>query len=72
MVWSLQTLYIIVNEQDYSIVDGWKPHLRFTFIRSVDQNIMNKWYYLLSVAESLQSEDDDAIIWMHESKGFVL
>jgi hypothetical protein len=64
-------LYVIVNEQNVSIADAWDGiQLKLTFRRSVDQQLMNRWYDLLSVAESIQyTGDEDAIIWKYESNG---
>jgi hypothetical protein len=62
---------MIVNKKNVYIAstcDG--THLKFTFRRSVNQQLMNKWYDMVSVAESLQfSGEDDAIIWKYERKG---
>jgi hypothetical protein len=64
-------LYVIVNEQNILIADVWDGrHLKLTFRRSVDQQLMNRWYELMSVAESIQfTGDEDAIIWKYECNG---
>jgi hypothetical protein len=65
---------VIVNEKNVSnanTCDG--THLKFTFRRSVNQQLMNKWYDLVSVAESLQfSGEDDAIFGSMREKVFIL
>jgi hypothetical protein len=48
-------------------------HLKLTLRRSVDQQLMNRWYDLVSVAESIQYTGEvDAIIWKYESSGVYL
>jgi hypothetical protein len=67
-------LYVLINEHKKSIVELWDGvNLKCTFRRSVDQNLMQRWYDLRSIAESLHlSVEEDADIWRFDSKGFIL
>jgi hypothetical protein len=64
-------LYVLINEQNKSIAELWDGvNLKCTFRRSVDQNLMQRWYDLRSIAESLHlSVEEDAVIWKFDSKG---
>jgi hypothetical protein len=45
-------LYVFANEKSISVANAWDGlHLKLTFRRSVDQQLMNRWYDLVSVAE---------------------
>jgi hypothetical protein len=63
-------LYIIANEHNVSIVKVWDgTKLKIPFMRSVDQLMMNMWYELVSIAESLHlNDEDDSIILKFEAK----
>jgi hypothetical protein len=64
-------LYSIVNEQRKLISEIWDgKNLRFTFRRTVTQQIMGQWYELLEIASSIRlGEEEDAIIWLYNSSG---
>jgi hypothetical protein len=64
-------LYVLINEQNKSIAELWDGvNLKCTFRRSIDQNLMQRWYDLRSIAESLHlSVEEDAVIWKFDSKG---
>jgi hypothetical protein len=64
-------LYVLVNEQNISIAKVWDGrNLKLTFRRCVDHQLMQRWYDLKSIAESIQvDETEDSLIWKFESKG---
>jgi hypothetical protein len=58
-----------VNEQGKSINELWDgENLKFTFRRTMNQEVMNRWYQLLEITSSLQlGEEENAIIWQYNS-----
>jgi hypothetical protein len=64
-------LYIIANEHNVSIADVWDGvQLNISFRRTVDQVMLNRWYELVGIVESLHlNDEEDAIIWKFEAKG---
>jgi hypothetical protein len=65
------SLYSIVNEQGKAICEVWDgENLRFTFRRTVDQEMMDQWHELLGIASSISlGDEDDTIIWQYNSSG---
>jgi hypothetical protein len=64
-------LYVLVNEQNISIAEVWDGvNLKLTFRRCVDHQLMQRWYDLKSIAESIQFDGTaDSLIWKFEAKG---
>jgi hypothetical protein len=64
-------LFVLVNEHDKSIQELWDgTNLKCTFRRKVDHRLLQRWYDLKSIAESLcLSNEEESIIWKFESKG---
>jgi hypothetical protein len=64
-------LYVLVNEQNISIAEVWDGrNLKLTFRRCVDHQLMQRWYDLKSIVESIQFDGtEDSLIWKFESKG---
>jgi hypothetical protein len=67
----LWDLYVLINEQNKSISELWDGvNFKCTFRRTVDQTLMQRWYDLKSIAESLHlSAEEDSVIWKFDSKG---
>jgi hypothetical protein len=48
-------LYVLVNEQNVSIAEVWDGvNLKLTFRRCVDHQLMQRWFDLKSIAESIK------------------
>jgi hypothetical protein len=55
-------LCIIANEHNVSIVDVWDvTQLEISFRRTFDQLMMNRWYELVGIAESLYLNDEEVL-----------
>jgi hypothetical protein len=47
-----------------------EKNLRFTFRRTIDENLMQQWLELKQIAEDVHYEEgDDCIIWQYSSSG---
>jgi hypothetical protein len=47
-----------------------EKNLRFTFRRTIDENLMQQWLELKQIAEDVHYEEgDDYIIWQYSSSG---
>jgi hypothetical protein len=64
-------LYCIVNEQNRTIAELWDGHnLKCTFRRIVDIRLFNLWEEVLSIAASLElNNEDDEPVWQYNSLG---
>jgi hypothetical protein len=64
-------LYCIVNEQNKSIADLWDgENIRCTFRRCVDMRLFLMWEELVNLVSTIDlSDEDDALIWQHNSSG---
>jgi hypothetical protein len=64
-------LYVLVNEHNKSIQELWDgTNLKCTFRRTVDHRLLQRWYDLKSIAESLYLNDEEnSVIWKFETKG---
>jgi hypothetical protein len=64
-------LYCIVNEQNKSIADLWDgENIRCTFHRCVDMRLFLMWEELVNLVSTIDlSDEDDALIWQHNSSG---
>lgn len=64
-------LYNILVEKGNTVAEAWDgTDLKFTFRRTVSTNLMNMWYEVCAIAESISFTDDcDAIIWSFTSSG---
>jgi hypothetical protein len=69
MAIELWDLYVIANEH-VTISKVWNDRqLMISFGRAMNKNLMNTWYKLVSVIESLQvNMEKDSPIWKLESK----
>jgi hypothetical protein len=64
-------LYVINDQQGKTINQVWDGQvLILSFRRAVSENLMNMWFDLLSIVESVRLQDDnDQIIWCFNSNG---
>jgi hypothetical protein len=61
----------LIREQNSSIVDLWDgTQLKCSFRRSVDKCLMDKWYKIIHITESIVfTNEEDSLIWKFENKG---
>ena len=64
-------LYCIANDKNKTIVDTWDGEtLKISFRRNFDDELMQQWLDLDSIARSIIFTDtEDSLIWQFESKG---
>jgi hypothetical protein len=64
-------VYVLINEQNKSIVELWDGiQLKCSFRICVDIRLFNLWKEVVSIACSLElSTDEDELVWQFHSSG---
>ena len=64
-------LYILCNEQNATVSEVKEDNLiKLTFRRCFDQQLLLRWFDLVSIVETIQlNGEEDNILWKFESKG---
>jgi hypothetical protein len=64
-------LYVVNEQHGKTISQVWDGQvLRLTFKRSVSERLMDMWYDLLGIVETLNLQDEnDQIVWSFNSNG---
>jgi hypothetical protein len=69
--WAEMWFSTVLSSLNCAVRDAWDvTNLRCTFHRIVDNRLMQQWYEILQIADSIQfGDENDAIIWKFNSTG---